>query len=153
MPPDDPLAGLRALRLPPETASFWSDLGFAAALGLTVALLAALAVRALYRPRVSLRASALNALAETGALPTEERRAAQAAILRRVVRTVEGEQAARATGPAWAEVLDRVFATDLFGARAGRVFVDGLYGRPPAAANDDGQLDRELGGLFRKLRR
>ena len=153
MQPDDPLAGLRALHLPPETHSFWSDLGFAVAAGLAVALVASLIVRALFRPKRSLRASALDAFEASRALPADERRAAQAALLRRVVRTVDGEEAARATGPAWGAALDRVFSTDLFGARAGRVFVDGLYARPDAPANDDDALDRELGGLLKKLRR
>lgn len=153
MPPDDPLAALRAVRLPPVETSVWSDFGFAAALGLGVALLAWLAFRALHRPQRSLRASALDALARTDTLPSDERRAAQATILRRVVRTVEGEEAARTTGPAWGVTLDRVFATDLFGAGAGRVFVDGLYERPKNSANDDRELDRALGGLFRQLRR
>jgi hypothetical protein len=152
MPQDDPLSGLRAIRLPPETTSFWADVGFAAAAGLGLALIAALLVRALFRPRRSLRASALDALAEAESLPAEERRAAQAALLRRVVRTVEGEEAARATGADWSRALDRVFSTDLFGARAGRVFADGLYTRP-TASSDDRDLDRELDGLIRKLRR
>ena len=152
MAADDPLAGLRALHLPPETTSFWSDIGFAAALGLGLALLASLLVRALFRPRLSVRKSALGALKTAEALPQDERRAAQAAILRRVVRSVEGDAAARATGPEWARTLDRVFSTDLFTARGGRVFSEGLYERP-TAANDDHAVDGELAGLFNKLRR
>lgn len=152
MAADDPLAGLRALHLPPETTSFWSDIGFSTALGLGVALLVSLLVRAFFKRRLSVRKSALGALQMTEALPRDDRRAAQAAILRRVVRSVEGDQAARTTGPEWARTLDRVFATDLFTARAGRVFSDGLYARPKAA-NDDRDLDRELAGLFKKLKR
>ena len=152
MASDDPLAGLRALHLPPETTSFWSDLGFAVALGLGLALLASLAVRALFRPRLSVKKSALGAFEETRSLPAGERRAAQAAILRRVVKSVEGDAAASATGTEWAATLDRVFATDLFSAREGRVFSEGLYARPPAPANDDGKLDQELGGLISRLK-
>lgn len=151
MPQDDPLAGLRALHLPPAPSSYWSDVGFAVAAGLGAALLLALVVRALFRPRRSLRASATDAFEAASGLPQPERRAAQAALLRRVVKTVEGEGAARATGPEWAATLDRVFATDLFTLRAGKVFVDGLYAR--AAPGDDPALDRELGSLIAKLRR
>lgn len=152
MAQDDPLAGLRALHLPPEQPSFWSDVGFAVAAGLAVALIASLLIRLLFRPKRSLRASALEAFEAAQALPLEERRAAQAALLRRVVKSVEGDEAARATGPQWAETLDRVFATDLFAARGGRVFAQGLYERP-SAANDDREIDRELGALLQKLRR
>lgn len=152
MPSDDPLAGLRALHLPPEPSSFWSDVGVAVALGLAIALFASFLIRWLFRPRLSLRASATGALQAANALPPEDRRAAQAALLRRVVRTVEGEDAARAEGRDWAATLDRVFATDLFTQRNGRVFADGLYVRP-VGSSDDPELDRELGGLVAKLRR
>ena len=63
------------------------------------------------------------------------------------------DAAARATGPQWGETLDRVFRTDLFGQRAGRVFVAGLDSRPVAANADDRPLARELGALIAKLRR
>lgn len=152
MPSDDPLEGLRALHLPPETTSLWSDLGFAAALGLALALAGVFVVRALWRPKRSLRESALDAFEETKSLPTGERRAAQAAILRRVVRTVDGEEAARSSGDAWAAALDRTLRTDFFTARAGRVFATGLYSKPKAADDDDA-LDGELGALLKKLGR
>ncbi|MDR4308848.1 DUF4381 domain-containing protein [Chelatococcus sambhunathii] len=152
MQPDDPLAGLRALHLPPPPASFWSDVGFAVAFGLLIALLASLLVRWLFKPRLSLRASAMGALVEASRLRPEDRRAAQAALLRRIVRTVEGEEAARAQGADWTTALDRVFATDLFSRRNGRVFADGLYARPSAPV-DDPELDRELGALVAKLKR
>lgn len=153
MASDDPLAGLRPIRLPPETTSYWSDVGFSVALGLGLALLAVLVLRAIWRPRLSVRKAALGAFEETRGLPPDERRAAQAAILRRVVKSVEGEDAARATGGDWAATLDRVFATDLFSAREGRIFSEGLYARPiAAAANDDEALDRELGGLLARIR-
>ncbi|WP_020178641.1 DUF4381 family protein [Methylopila sp. M107] len=153
MPPaEDPLAGLRALHLPPEPSSFWSDLGFAAIVGLLLALFASLLIRWIAKPRLSLRASAVGALQAANALAPEDRRAAQAAVLRRVVRTVEGEEAARADGGDWGATLDRVFGTDLFTQRNGRVFVEGLYGKPSGPA-DDPELDRELGALVAKLRR
>jgi hypothetical protein len=150
MQPDDPLAGLRALHLPPAQGSWWSDLGFAVALGLAMALIAALAFRALFRPRGSLRREALAAFENAAALPTPERRAAQAALLRRVVKTKAGPEEASATGSAWAETLDRVFSTELFSKGRGRVFADGLYGRQP---EDDPALDGELAALLSRLKR
>lgn len=152
MPADDPLAGLRALHLPAESASLWADVGFAAALGLLGAIAAAMIFRGLRKPRLSLRKSAVAAFMKTEALPVGERRAAQAAILRRVVKSVEGDEAARANGADWATTLDRVFRTDLFSAREGRVFVDGLYAPRPVTPTDDGALDRELGGLLARLK-
>lgn len=152
MPPADPLEGLRTIRLPPEAAAPWSDLGFAVAAGLLAALILSLVARMFLKPRRSLRRSAMEAFAAAAALPVDERRAAQAALLRRVVRTVEGDAAARATGAAWAETLDRTFSTDLFSKGAGGVFVDGLYARP-AATSDGDALDRRLGALIAGLRR
>ncbi|GLK69182.1 DUF4381 family protein [Hansschlegelia plantiphila] len=150
MQQDDPLAGLRALHLPPQPVSFWADFGVAAAAGLGLALIVALALRALLRPRPSLAAAARAEFERARTLPAPERRAAQATILRRVVRSRAGDEAARATGADWAAALDGVFGTDLFTARAGRVFADGLYARPPA---EDPELDRELSVLFAKLGR
>lgn len=151
MQADDPLAGLRALHLPREAYSAWSDVGFAAAAGLALALLAFFAIKALYRPRLSLRKATLAAFENAKTLPTGERRVAQAAILRRVVKSVEGDDASHATGPDWSTTLDRVFATDFFSTREGKVFADGLYGRPSPAANDDG-IDAELGRLLARLK-
>ena len=68
------------------------------------------------------------------------------------MRTVEGEDAARAQGPDWSSALDRIFATDLFSRRSGRVFAEGLYARPSAPV-DDPELDRELRALVAKLKR
>lgn len=150
MQPDDPLAGLRSLHLPPAVPNWWSDLGFAAALGLALALIAALAFRALFRAPGSLRREALAELNAADALPTPERRAAQAALLRRVVRSREGDDAAKAQGAAWAETLDRTLGTEIFSKGAGRIFADGLYGSPPA---DDPALDRELAVLVSRLKR
>jgi hypothetical protein len=150
---DDPLAGLRALHLPPEIPSFWADLGAAIALGLLIAIVVAVAIRAIRKPRRSLRRSALEELEQAGRLPPEERRVAQAALLRRIVRSLEGEAAARAGGDDWAATLDRVFRTDFFSRRAGRVFADGLYARPAPQQPDDSALDQELAGLVRRIGR
>lgn len=151
MPPADELANLRGIRLPPMETWFWADVGFAVALGLAAALLAALLLRLVRRPRKpSLQAEALAELAAAKSLPVPERRAAQAALLRRIVRTVEGDDAARATGPAWAATLDRTLGVDLFERRSGRVLVDGLYARE---LSDDPTLDHELEAAVAKVGR
>lgn len=151
MPPADELANLRGIRLPPLETWYWADVGFAVALGLVAALLAALLLRLVLRPKTpSVRDAALAELAATKALPVPERRAAQAAVLRRIVRTVEGEQAARVTGPAWGATLDRTLGVDLFERGPGRVLVDGLYVREPA---DDPALDRALEAAVAKVGR
>ncbi|MFD1701668.1 DUF4381 family protein [Methylopila henanensis] len=150
MPPADELQGLRGLHLPPAAGSYWTDIGLAVALGLVLALCAALLFQLLARPRLSLRASAVTAFKDTLALPEDEKRVAQAALLRRIVRTIAGEEDARRVGGEWAKTLDRVFGSDLFTARGGRVFADGLYVRE---AGDTAALDDELGALMRRLER
>ncbi|MFL1876623.1 DUF4381 family protein, partial [Hansschlegelia beijingensis] len=79
--------------------------------------------------------------------------AAQAALLRRVVRTVDGDEAARREGPAWGETLDRVLRTDFFTSGAGRVFATGLYVRPDDTGDAEGEIDRRLATLLSGLRR
>lgn len=83
--------------------------------------------------RHSLRRAALSALAQADALPVPEKRAAQARLLRQIVRTLAGDAAARCEGAAWLACLDRVFATRFFSAGDGSFFAQGLYQRPMAA--------------------
>ncbi|GLK76015.1 hypothetical protein GCM10008171_12690 [Methylopila jiangsuensis] len=151
MPPADELDGLRGLHLPPLDVPFWSDVWLAVALGLALALAASLLLRRLMRPRPALRAAALAAFDKTLALPPPERRAAQAALLRRVTRAQAGDAAAAAHGADWAATLDRLFGGDLFSAGPGRVFGDGLYARD--AARDDAELDARLRLLLARLPR
>ncbi|HVI29233.1 DUF4381 family protein [Hansschlegelia sp.] len=153
MPSSDPLAGMRGLHLPEQPGSFWSDVGLAAAIGLLAALAVAIAVRLLFRPKQSLRASALAALEAAKDLPPPDRRVAQAAVLRRVVRTIDGDEAARREGLAWGETLDRVFGADFFTAGPGRVFATGLYAPTAATTGDDAEMDRRLEALLAGLRR
>ena len=153
MPSTDPLDGLRGLHLPEQPASFWSDIWLSAAVGLLAALAAAIAIRLLFRPKQSLRVSALDALHRAKDLPEPDRRVAQAALLRRVVRTIDGDEAARREGLAWGETLDRVLRTDFFSSGAGRVFATGLYVRPDGAGEAEGEIDRRLVALISGLRR
>ncbi|WP_375453377.1 DUF4381 family protein [uncultured Methylobacterium sp.] len=150
-PTDAPtLESLRGLHLPGDAAGAISGpvvaailLGFAAAL--LVGLVRYLRVRA----RATIRRAALRELAAAGALEPEARRVAQARLLRRVARTLQGEEAAAARGSAWAGRLDRLFATTFFTAGAGGGLVDGLYRRPVA---DPAALDTELGRLIGRIK-
>ncbi len=74
---------------------------------------------------------------------------AQARLLRRLVRTLQGDDAASAQGAAWAGRLDSTLRTDFFTAGAGRVLADGLYRRETP---DPVVLDAELSRLIGRLR-
>jgi hypothetical protein len=145
------LEQLRGLRLPGNAAgALQGEVVAAAALGFAAALGIGLFRFLRTRTGATLRRSALRELAATRDLPPEARLVAQARLLRRIARTRLGEEAAAAQGPDWAARLDRLFATDLFSAGAGRVLVDGLYRR--RAAPDAAALDAELGRLIGRLR-
>ncbi|MGU3536381.1 DUF4381 family protein [Methylobacterium sp. A54F] len=144
------LEALRGLHLPGGAAGALQSevvvaliLGFLAALG--VGLLRSLQVRA----RATVRRAALREFEAARALPPEARLVAQARLLRRLARTLDGEAAADAQGADWAARLDRLLATDFFSKGAGRVLVDGLYRRP---ATDQAALDAELGRLLARVR-
>jgi len=100
------------------------------------------------RRRGSVRRAALADLAAANALPPERRRVAQAQLLRRLARTLQGDAAADAQGDAWAAALDRLFATTFFSAGAGRIFAEGLYRR---GASEPGPVDAELARLFARI--
>jgi hypothetical protein len=146
------LEGLRDIHWPgalPPSAS--ADMAAAALAGLALALAAALLWSAALRRRQPLRRAALARLAATRPLAAEDRLAAQADLLRRVVAALEGPAAARERGAAWLARLDRLFGTDFFTAREGQAFGDALYARRPAAAA--GRIDEALHGLLLRLRR
>ena len=152
MTPDVPtLDALRGLHLPNQAAGAISGEVVAAILaGFAAALLVGL-VRALrVRARATVRRAALRDLAAARTLEPEARLVAQARLLRRLARTLQGEDAAAAQGPAWAERLDRLFATTFFTAGAGRALVEGLYRRGDRP--DAGALDAELGRLIGRIR-
>ena len=75
---------------------------------------------------------------------------AQARLLRRLTRTLAGDEAASAKGSDWAAILDRLLATDFFGKGAGATVTEGLYRRPAPA--DPDLIDAELGRLFARIR-
>jgi hypothetical protein len=100
--------------------------------------------------RAALRTAADAALEAARGLAPADRIAAQARLLRRVVRSVGGEAAASTYGDAWLQRLDDVFATNFFTAGAGIVFGDALY-RRPGDIDLDG-LDRSIRGLIANVR-
>lgn len=144
------LEQLRGLHLPTGSAgSLQGEIALAVALGFLAALLVGLVRWLQRRARDSVRRSALNELAVTRHLPPEARLVAQARLVRRLVRTLQGDAAADAKGEAWSAVLDRQFATTFFTRGAGRVLGEGLYRREAA---DPAAIDAELGRLFTQIK-
>ena len=145
------LSALRGLHLPTGgTGAVQPEMVAAIALGFGLALLVG-GIRLLRARRgASLRRAALRELARAARLEPEARRVAQARLLRRVVRTLKGEEAARARGPAWAAMLDATFGTDFFRTGPGRAFADDLYRRPTSV--DSAAIDAGLGRLLTQIR-
>ena len=136
------LDGLRPMHLPAGDDGL---LSVALLIGLGCGL--ALWLWPLLSRRHGVRRAALSALAQADALPVPEKRAAQARLLRQIVRTLAGDAAARCEGADWLACLDRVFATRFFSAGAGSCFAHGLYQRPMAAdAARDTSQGRGQGG-------
>ncbi|MFC7400532.1 DUF4381 domain-containing protein [Chelatococcus sp. GCM10030263] len=145
------LAGLRGLHLPAEgPLSLSGQIGLVIAVGLLAALAIAAAVGFLARRRISVRLSALRMLEAARRLDAPERLLVQAKLLRRLARTLGGTAVARAKGKAWAEHLDRIFATTFFTAGAGRYFAGDLY--RPGAEPDPEAIERELTTLIRRIK-
>lgn len=145
------LSALRGLHLPTASGTaLQGEIVAAIALGFLAALLVGLFRLLRARRLSSVRRSALRELALTHGLEPEARRVAQARLLRRLVRTLAGDEAASARGTAWAGTLDRTFATEFFSGGAGRALVDGLYRRPGQADSD--AIDAELDRLFARIR-
>ncbi|MCJ2034204.1 DUF4381 family protein [Methylobacterium sp. J-068] len=139
---------LRGLHLPAETGGLQGAVMLAIALGFAAALALGLLRLLRARRRDSIRRAALRELAAANALPPEPRRVAQARLLRRLARTLQGDAAADARGAAWGTVLDRLFATTFFTQGPGRVFAEGLYQR---GAAEPGAIDAELARLFGRI--
>lgn len=151
-PADAPasLDQLRSLHLPGgATGPIPGEILLALILGFGAALLVGLLRLLLARSRLSVRRAALSDLAGSRSLDAQERILAQARLLRRLVRTLKGDEAASAQGGAWASRLDALLCTDFFTAGAGRVLVDGLYRRETP---DPAALDAELSRLIGRLR-
>ncbi|KQP55163.1 hypothetical protein ASG40_09195 [Methylobacterium sp. Leaf399] len=144
------LENLRGLHLPAGSAgAVQGEIALAVALGFLAALAVGLVRWWRRRAKASLRRRALAELAAVRHLAPEARLVAQARLLRRIVRTVEGDAAADARGAEWSARLDRVFATTFFTRGAGRVLGEGLYRRESA---DPAAIDAELGRLFAQIK-
>jgi len=122
-----------------------SLLGCAAALGLYFILSPRL------RRRRMVRTFALNRLAGARTLPAPERLAVQAAILRSLVKALNGSKAAHARGAEWLACLDTTFSTRFFTSEQGQVFSDPLY--QPSIAFDIEAIDTALAGFFSRIKR
>lgn len=146
------LQTLHPMREPPPPAPVAPFL-LMLAIGVAVAAIAYAAWRQARRRRSGLRRSAELALAATRTLDPGERLAAQARLLRRLVRARDGEAAARAHGDGWLAALDRSFGTTFFTAGAGRAYAEDLYRREWEGRNADRveALDRSLADLFTHL--
>ncbi len=126
-----------------------AGLALAMALGLAAAIIVAAGIGTMRR-RGSVRRAALATLAASRGLPAPERLVAQATLLRRVVRTLQGEAAARERGDAWLMQLDRSFDTEFFTRGPGRGYAEDLY--RPGPDIDAGRMDTELAALIRRIR-
>jgi hypothetical protein len=140
---------LRGLHLPGIAAGAQGEIVAALAAGFIAALLVGLARALRDRRRATVRRSALTELAASRGLEPQARLVAQARLLRRLVRTLAGEEAAAAQGRDWAGRLDALLGTDFFTAGAGRALAEGLYRRGSA---DPDALEAELGRLIGGLR-
>ena len=142
------LETLHPLREPPAPAPIAPVLAMLA-IGCVAAMLAFVVAWRVGRRRTAVRGAAAAALAASRALAPPERLAAQAGLLRRLVRGALGEPAAREQGEAWLRRLDQMFETRFFTEDAGVVFGDPLYRRPSDL--DVEALDRSLLGFFAKM--
>ena len=140
------LNGLRTIHPPADLGQLTAAMALAGCL-CAVALTAWLYV---HPPRWRIvRRSALAQLALSRSLEPRERLAAQAALLRRVVRALEGEAPARLRDSDWLACLDRIFATCFFSRGAGSAFGEALY--RPASGQDVAALDQALEKFFARI--
>ena len=143
------LETMHPMREPPAPDAIMPYLALLA-VGCAAALVILLVVWGLRHRRAALRASAEGALADSRGLGPTDRLAAQASLLRRLVRTLVGDEAARARGDAWLQRLDKVFETSFFTQGAGVAFGEALYRQNRDLDVD--ALDRALLGLIAKVR-
>lgn len=146
--PSDVLDRLRPLRPPPSDGT--TDILVMILAGCLVGMMMVMTFRSLRAGRRPLRGAALASLAASRALPSPDRLAAQAQLLRDVASTAD--PAARALrGDEWLARLDALFSTTFFSEGPGRTFGDALY-RPDANAPAE-TLDDELARLLGRLER
>ena len=144
------LDALRGLHVEPGILQLDPKILLAIAAGLLLSIVAMVFWRSGYFHRQKVRQAALAALAAAQSLPAEQRLAEQAKLLRRIARTIGGEEIARLHGEAWLGALDRLFQTRFFTSEQGRCFADGLYAASAAGASDTTAV--RLEALIRALR-
>lgn len=150
--PPEALTALRGLHLPPvEMMADAPAIALSVAVGLAAALAIAGAWGMVMESQRSVRRGALDALAQSSGLAPNERLVAQAKLLRRLVRTLDGDASARQRWDAWAKQLDRTFRTDFFSRGEGRHYVEGLY--RAGLGPDPAFMEAELATLFKRIRR
>ncbi len=142
------LDNLRQIHLPASPAGAGPTL-LMAVLGsaLSIVLCAALWTR--FRRWRAVRRSALQALAATRRLEPAARLAAQAVVLRRLVKTLHGAGDARRRGRDWLACLDSALSTRFFTEAQGQIFGDALY--RPLSGQDVEALDHALRQLFARI--
>ena len=147
------LQSLHPMREPPPPSPVAPFLVMLAA-GVTLALVAFVAWRQLGRRRAGLRRSAELALASTRDLAPAERLAAQARLLRRLVRARSGESAAKAQGEGWLAALDDMFATTFFTRGAGVPIPTRSIGvaEPPMSNNSTARWPNSSAAWARRAR-
>jgi hypothetical protein len=153
MPPvNEVMSELRAIHLPSDAGIGVGEIVLAVAIGLAAALVVSqLWAAIMNKGRRSLRGLALASLAVSKKLGPDDRLVFQAKLLRRLVRALRGEAAARQQGDAWLGLLDNTFRTDFFTRREGRCYGDGLYRPTPPPSIE--VLDDQLRGLVKRMRR
>ena len=138
---------MHPMREPPQPASL-APFAITFAIGCAAALALLALVFFARRRRSDLRRAAVATLARTRGLVPEERLAAQASLLRRLVRRLAGEAEAKTQGADWLATLDGTFETRFFTQGAGAAYGDALYG--PRVPDVDA-LDAALTAMFAKL--
>ncbi|PNG26183.1 DUF4381 domain-containing protein [Methylocella silvestris] len=146
--PVEALNGLRPIHLPADSGEVFL-IAAAMLAGIVAALAGVALIRLLSVRRGAERRAALAELALSRGLAPDERLAAQAKLLRRLVRTIDGEAPRGLGGDAWLTRLDQTLRTSFFTAGAGQAFGEPLYRRSSAATVET--LDLELSRLIAML--
>jgi hypothetical protein len=102
------------------------------------------------RRQRELRLRAEAALAAARRLPPADRLAAQAHLLRALVRSLHGDEEAKLGGGVWLQRLDHTFRTTFFSQGDGRAYGDDLYRRQGTVSAE--KLDGALHRLIRRGR-
>lgn len=148
--PGQILEGLRKIH-PPAGADSASPALLMTLTGSALSIALCAAFWSKFRRWREVRRATLEALAAARHLPPGERLAAQAAVLRRLIRTLCGDGPARQQGRDWLACLDSAFSTRFFTEARGQIFGEALY--RPLSGQDVDALDHSLRRLFARIPR